>query len=238
MLPHISKEEAGEKMNYEKFYMQYIKQTKIENGNINGLCPFHDDHNSSFGADLKTGQYNCFACGAKGNAVTFLANIENIDTKEAWKKLNDIEPVIYTVTEYAREKHLPIEFLTSLGLSNGNKNVMIPYYDTNKHILATRYRNHPTNPQRFCWKKGSKTILYGLWRLKDYLNDYIVLVEGESDAQTLWYNGVQALGIPGAKNFKEEYTEILERFKTIYIQHEEDQRWRNICRNNIKIHRQ
>jgi len=43
-----------------------------------------------------------------------LANIENITTKEAWKKLNDIEPITYTVTEYAREKHLPIEFLTSL----------------------------------------------------------------------------------------------------------------------------
>lgn len=114
MLPYISKEEVGKKMNYEKFYTQHIKQAKIENGNINGLCPFHDDHNSSFGADIKTGQYNCFACGAKGNAVTFLANIENIDTKEAWKKLNDIEPIVYTVTEYAREKHLPIEFLTSL----------------------------------------------------------------------------------------------------------------------------
>ena len=196
MFLYISKEEVGEQMNYEKFYMQYIKQAKVENENINGLCPFHDDHNSSFGANIKTGQYNCFACGAKGNAVTFLANIENIDTKEAWKKLNNIEPIVYTVTEYAREKQLPIEFLTSLGLSNGNKNVMIPYYDKNKHILATRFRNHPTNPQRFSWKKGSKTILYGLWRLKDYLNDYITLVEGESDAQTLWYNGVQALGVP------------------------------------------
>lgn len=30
-------------------------------------------------------------------------------------------------------------------------------------------------------------------------------------------------GIPGAKNFKEEYVDLLNRFKTIYIQHEEDQ---------------
>lgn len=209
-------------MNYENFYTKYIKQAKIENGNINGLCPFHDDHNASFGADVKTGKYNCFACGAKGNAVTFLAETENISTKEAWKKLNDIEPVVYTVTEYAREKRLPIEFLTSLGLSNGNKNVVIPYFDTNKNIMATRFRNHPSNPQRFAWKKGSKTILYGLWKMKEYTGDYIVLVEGESDAQTLWYYGVQALGVPGASNFKEEYAELLDRFETIYIQHEED----------------
>ena len=106
-------------MNYERFYKQYIKNAKVDNGNINGLCPFHDDHNASFGADLKTGQYNCFACKEKGNAVTFLAKIENITTKEAWKKLNDIEPIVYTVTEYAREKHLPIEFLTSLRVKKG-----------------------------------------------------------------------------------------------------------------------
>lgn len=42
----------------------------------------------------------------------------------------------------------------------------------------------------------------------------------------------------GAKNFKEEYKEILERFETIYIQHEEDQRRGNICRNNTSICRQ
>ena len=100
---------------------------------------------------------------------------------------------------------------------------MIPYYDINGKIIATRYRNHPNNPQRFSWKKGSKTILYGLWRLKEYADDYIVLVEGESDAQTLWYYDVQAIGIPGASNFKEEYKYLLDRFNTVYIQDEEDQ---------------
>ena len=99
---------------------------------------------------------------------------------------------------------------------------MIPYYDKNGKIIATRYRNHPNNPQRFSWKKGSKTILYGLWRLKQYTDDYIVLVEGESDAQTLWYYGVQAIGVPGASNFREEYKYLFDRFETVYIQDEED----------------
>ena len=113
-MPYFLKKRQVNKLNYEQFYEKYIKNAKVDNGNINGLCPFHDDHNASFGADLQTGQYNCFSCGEKGNAVTFLAKIENISTKDAWKKLNNIEPIVYTVTEYAREKHLPIEFLTSL----------------------------------------------------------------------------------------------------------------------------
>lgn len=100
--------------------------------------------------------------------------------------------------------------------------------------MATRFRNHPTNPQRFSWKKGSKTILYGLWKLKEFNDDYIILVEGESDAQTLWYYKAQALGVPGAKNFKDEYVDLLSRFKTIYIQHEEDNRRRGFCRFYIK----
>lgn len=49
------------------------------------------------------------------------------------------------------------------------------------------------------------------------------MVEGESDAQTLWYYGIQAIGVPGASNFKEEYKYLLDRFKTVYIQDEEDQ---------------
>lgn len=86
-----------------------------------------------------------------------------------------------------------------------------------------RFLDFTYNDYVFAWKKGSKTILYGLWKLKEYKEDYIVLVEGESDTQTLWYYGVQALGVPGASNFKEEYVHILENFKTIYIQDEEDQ---------------
>ncbi len=59
--------------------------------------------------------------------------------------------------------------------------------------------------------------------MKQYTDEYIVLVEGESDAQTLWSYGVQAIGVPGASNFKEEYKYLFERFKTVYIQDEEDQ---------------
>lgn len=39
----------------------------------------------------------------------------------------------------------------------------------------------------------------------------------------MWYYGVQAIGVPGASNFKEEYKYLFDRFKTVYIQDEEDQ---------------
>lgn len=82
-------------------------------------------------------------------------------------------------------------------MKNGrNNSIKIPYYDSDMKQIAKRYRNHKDNPYRFFWEKGSKSNLYGLWKLKDYNNDYIVLVEGESDTQTLWYHNIQAIGVP------------------------------------------
>jgi DNA primase len=48
--------------------------------------------------------------------------------------------------------------------------------------------------------EGHGTILYGLHRLNGA--GQIILVEGESDTQTLWFYDLAALGLPGAGNFK------------------------------------
>lgn len=129
----------------------------------------------------------------------------------------------YTLEDYSREKKLPLDFLIGLGVTDTKyNNVAIPYYNTDKKIIATRYRNNPLNKPRFYWEKDLETNLYGLWKLKDYKGDSITLVEGESDAQTLWYYGIQAVGIPGATNFKDEYKDLFEKFEKIYIHSEED----------------
>lgn len=111
------------------------------------------------------------------------------------------EKKTYTLEDYASEKKLDKEFLEKLGLKNKKYNISIPYYDEAEKIIATRYRNSPLNKPRFYWEEGSKTNLYGLWKLKDYKGDYIVLVEGESDTQTLWFHGIQAIGVPRSNKF-------------------------------------
>ena len=49
-----------------------------------GLCPFHQDHNPSFAVRLdgsKSGQWTCFACGAKGRDIfSFVAQMEGLNT--------------------------------------------------------------------------------------------------------------------------------------------------------------
>lgn len=60
-------------------------------------------------------------------------------------------------------------------------------------------------------------------------------MNGESDTQSLWANGIQALGVPGAGNLKKEYAPILDRFKKIYIHDEGDLGAKNFIESACRI---
>jgi len=55
--------------------------------NYVGLCPFHDDSHPSLHVSQRKQIYKCFACGAGGNAITFLMEYEKISFIEALKRL-------------------------------------------------------------------------------------------------------------------------------------------------------
>ena len=71
--------------------------------------------------------------------------------------------------------------------------------------------------------QGSKPTLYGLWRLQHAREvGYVVLVEGESDCHTLWHHGLEAVGVPGASNWKAEWASLLEGIRMVYAVIEPD----------------
>ncbi len=142
-----------------------------------------------------------------------------------------------TLEAYAEAKGLPVGFLKELGLSkisySGSPAVRILYFDENGAEGAVRLRlaleKSPQRDNRFRWRKGSKPILYGLWRLERIREaGYVVLVEGESDCHTLWHHGIEALGIPGASNWKEEWTAHLEGVEKVYAVVEPDEGGRTL----------
>ena len=57
--------------------------------NLVGLCPFHNEKTPSFTVYPETSSYYCFGCGAGGDVVGFIRNIENLDYVEAIKFLAD-----------------------------------------------------------------------------------------------------------------------------------------------------
>lgn len=52
-----------------------------------GLCPFHAEKSGSFSVNQEEGLYYCFGCGAKGDVITFVREIEHLDFPGAVEKL-------------------------------------------------------------------------------------------------------------------------------------------------------
>lgn len=52
-----------------------------------GLCPFHDDHHPSMKVSPNRGTYHCYSCDAKGDAIKFVQEKENISFPESVRRL-------------------------------------------------------------------------------------------------------------------------------------------------------
>lgn len=52
-------------------------------GDLWAPCPFHQEKTASFHVDDRKGFYYCFGCHAKGDAITFVRETENVDFIEA-----------------------------------------------------------------------------------------------------------------------------------------------------------
>ncbi|HIW61444.1 MAG TPA: DNA primase [Candidatus Stackebrandtia excrementipullorum] len=56
-------------------------------GNLKGLCPFHDERTPSFNVTPARGFWHCFGCGAGGDAISFLTQLEHLSFAEAVEQL-------------------------------------------------------------------------------------------------------------------------------------------------------
>lgn len=72
----------------ESVISSYI-ELKRRGKNLVGLCPFHNEKTPSFTVYPETASYYCFGCGAGGEVINFIRNIENLDFTEAVKLLAD-----------------------------------------------------------------------------------------------------------------------------------------------------
>jgi DNA polymerase-1 len=142
------------------------------------------------------------------------------------------ETVGLTLDQYAEAKRLPKEFLQRLGLTtvyvNSLPAVSTPYKDREGIVRAVQFRralykgDHEDG--RFFWsKKGTKPLLYGLWRTESLSQAKdITLTEGASDCHTLWLHDLPALGLPAADAWREEWAKEMDGYARIYIVREPD----------------
>jgi hypothetical protein len=82
----------------------------------NTRCPMpdHDDNNPSFGVNTALNTYNCFGCGASGDLISLVQEVEGLNFIEAIQKLSiyaniDIETVDFDAKYIMREMNNTIK---------------------------------------------------------------------------------------------------------------------------------
>lgn len=70
--------------------VSWDRKSNAARGDYWSPCPFHQEKSASFHVDDAKGYYYCFGCHAKGDAITFLRETENLGFMEAVEHLAGI----------------------------------------------------------------------------------------------------------------------------------------------------
>jgi len=60
----------------ENLFITNIKNLTSRGDQRTGLCPFHEDHNSSFSVNISKGLWICFTCGLSGDSFEFAKRVQ------------------------------------------------------------------------------------------------------------------------------------------------------------------
>jgi hypothetical protein len=131
-----------------------------------------------------------------------------------------------TLAALAEAKRLPLALLRDkLGVHDlPGGGVGIPYHDFDGSEIVVKRRTAQKANEGSFWPTGRPLAAYGSWRIEAARKrGHVYLVEGETDAWTLWHHGLPVLGLPGAGAAKALVSEHLVGLTTIYIVREPDQ---------------
>ncbi len=76
-----------ERTDLVKLVSAFLSLKKAGHDSFVGLCPFHTEKTPSFSVSPAKGVYYCFGCGAGGDAVRFLREVEHLEFSEAVERL-------------------------------------------------------------------------------------------------------------------------------------------------------
>jgi DNA primase len=115
-------QEIKERTDIVSLIREYVPSLKKTGRNWTGLCPFHNDRNPSLSVREDFGRYKCWSCGAAGDTITFIENIEHLDFIEA-------------VQHLARRAGIELNFNEGGGDYQGSKRGEVIQFNT--RIMAT-----------------------------------------------------------------------------------------------------
>lgn len=192
-------------------------------------------HSFALEDNILTG--NCFSCNCHGNLVRLLTTRFRVNYFDAVGMVR--------LTDYHSEKKEfdldlmwdmnkpPKEFLRRgytkeclrhfrVGTTESDA-MLIPYYrnfNSPTELLGYQERWYSGEHRRVKNSKGfdKKNYLYNL----DYSEDYVVVVEGQSDVWRVWQHGYNVCALMGS-DMSDEQVKMLSKFKTVYLALDNDE---------------
>ena len=202
------KREILKSLNIQAFYQSEVEGLgkPSKKGQPLALCPFHDDTSPSLSLNVKTGQFNCFGCGAKGSIFDFYMKKHGTDFSTALSDLSKIAGVNGHAKSKRRRKRRAVQqFFEPVGIEGiwhhelGRPDQVYIYTCERgvKHYLYV-CRFNPKGDRREktfrqCRPDGAGGVVWSVtgiefvpYHLPELtVSKYCFLVEGEKDVETL-----------------------------------------------------
>src|SRR5690606_35769072 len=96
-------QQIKDRLNIVDVIGDYLKLQKA-GANYKALCPFHNEKTPSFSISTARQNYHCFGCGASGDVIEFVKEIEGLDFPETIKLLADRAGVNLQQVDYGENK--------------------------------------------------------------------------------------------------------------------------------------
>jgi hypothetical protein len=185
----LSKDELKQRIDIVDLIGRTVKLSK-SGITFKGLCPFHADNKTlSLVVYPKDQTWHCFGCSKRGDAYSWVMEIEKIDFKAALTQLQE-------------------QYGDSNNVSKTPKQTVWDITDADGKLVAQHIRyDLPGGGKKYSWRRDGKDNLgglkvedlplYGLKHLFESpsLRNAIIITEGEKAADALSERGYAALRV-------------------------------------------
>ena len=217
------KAEILARLDVRAFYEAELPGFKPAGGEeIKNLCCFHDDSTPSLSVNTRTGFFQCFSCGAKGDVFSFYMQRHNVDFTTALKAIAEFagaaesknRPNAQTAPKQSQKPKKEIARTIE-----ANCTAVYHYKDdSGQYPFSVRRFEEPGKIKTFrqcyyvyqkgTWVQNVKGIQLVPYRLNEVVNaESVFICEGEKDCDNLAALGLTASCNPmGAGKWRDEYS--------------------------------
>lgn len=204
---------------------------------INGPCPLCGGEDRFH---IKDGHAkvlaSCRQCGAEFLDILRVLFPQDPEWKPENPATPKLEPVQWgcTLEQLATKTQLPAAWLSSaLGWQDRPcwvskeagevPSVWMPYRGDDGAVVSEKHRVRVEGADKYRYAKGSKAALYGVeWLDVARENGKLIVVEGETDAATLWRHEMPAVGVPGCGSVAVIEAAHMDGIRRVYVVEEHD----------------